>query len=136
VERRKRKNRRKNDTQKLRRREDGMAKDKQKQIDKIASARKGLTKGTKEWNNLSNQINKLSGVSKRYDTKNALTHRQMAIAKAGRSEIVAGMKAQKTGIMDVASKVINKESDKKWKKKADTAYAKEGRKNKTRYAGD
>ena len=34
------------------------------------------------------------------------------------------------------SKVINKEFDKKWKKKADTAYAKEGRKNKTRYAGD
>lgn len=113
-----------------------MAKDKQKQIDKIASARKGLTKGTKEWNNLSNQINKLAGVSKRYDTKNALTHRQMAIAKAGRSEIVAGMKAQKTGIMDIASKVINKEFDKKWNKQENKAYAKEGRKNKTRYAGD
>lgn len=112
-----------------------MANRNQKQIDKIASARKGLTKGTKEWNNLSNQINKLAGVSKRYNTENAPTHRQMAIAKAGKSEIVAGMKAEKTGIANIASKVLSGETDKKWGKATNKAFAK-AKKDKTRYAGD
>jgi len=111
-------------------------KEQQKKVDTLAKARDLYGKKTREGLQVQNLINKLMGVNKVHDYSNAPTAKQMRIAKAGRSEIVAGMKAQKTGIMDVASKVINKESDKKWKKKADTAYAKEGRKNKTRYAGD
>jgi len=111
-------------------------KEQQSRVDKLAIARDLYGKGSRQGLQVQNQINKIFGIDKRHDVSNAPTAKQMRIAKAGRSEIVAGMKAQKTGIMDVASKVINKESDKKWKKKADTAYAKEGRKNKTRYAGD
>lgn len=111
-------------------------KEQQSKVDKLASARDLYGKGSREGLQVQNQINKIFGINKRHDVSNAPTAKQMRIAKAGRSEIVAGMKAQKTGIMDIASKVINKEFDKKWNKQENKAYAKEGRKNKTRYAGD
>ena len=118
MARRKRKNGRKNDTQaKLRRKEVAIKtnKEQQSRVDKLAIARDLYGKGSREGLQVQNQINKIFGIDKRHDVSNAPTAKQMRIAKAGRSEIVAGMKAQKTGIMDIASKVINKESDKKRK---------------------
>ena len=111
-------------------------KEQQSKVDKLASARDAYGKGSREGLQVQNQINKIFRINKVHDVSNAPTAKQMRIAKAGRSEIVAGMKAEKTGIANIASKVLSGETDKKWNKQENKAYAKEGKKNKTRYAGD
>ena len=109
-----------------------MAKKDQKKIDTLASARSRYTKGSKEYNRIQNNINELSGVSKRHDTSNALTSKQMAIAKAGRSEIVAG---QKFGVVKKAVAKAEKGYG-KTKKKIDKALAGVKTKKRNYMAGD
>jgi len=57
--------------------------------------RKTLTKGTKEWNRTQNFINRSLGDSKRHSNKNALTEKQMAIAKKQKSKILAEASVKK-----------------------------------------
>ena len=110
-------------------------KEQQSKVDKLASARDLNGKGSRQGLQVQNQINKIFGIDKRHDVSNAPTAKQMRIAKAGRSEIVAGMKAEKTGIANVASKVLSGETDKKWGKQTNKAFAK-AKKDKIKYAGD
>ena len=57
--------------------------------------RKTLTKGTKEWNRTQNFINRSLGDSKRHSNKNALTEKQMAIAKKQKSKVLAEASVKK-----------------------------------------
>lgn len=108
----------------------------QSKVDKLAKARDLYSgKGTKEGASTQNLINKIFGIDTVHDTSNLPTAKQMRIAKAGRSGIVAGMKAEKTGIANVASKVLSGKTDRKWGKATNEAVAK-AKKDKTKSAGD
>lgn len=84
----------------------------QKDIDTLASARSLYEPGSQQYNRIQNSINKLSGVKKRHDTKNAPTNEQMKIAKKGRQEIMAGM----SPIAKTASMVLMGNTDKEIEK--------------------
>ena len=83
-----------------------MAKNKkQADIDKLASARSLYEKGSKRHNEIQNSINKLMGVSKRHEVKNAPTHEQMKIAKSMKNEITAKVKSKKR--LDMFGTAVN-----------------------------
>lgn len=77
---------------------------KQADIDKLVSARSLFEKGSKRHNEIQNAINKMLGSPVRHEVKNAPTHEQMKIAKAGRNEITTRVKAGKR--LDMFGKAI------------------------------
>ena len=57
--------------------------------------RKTLTKGSREYNRVQNFINRALGNSTRHSNKNALTEKQMAIAKKQKSKVLAEASVKK-----------------------------------------
>lgn len=70
-----------------------MAKVDKKKIDEYAKARDSYGLNTKEGARIQNQINIMLGSSKRRDTSNLPTAKQMKIAESGKKQVLAENKA-------------------------------------------
>ena len=88
----------------------------QKRVDAFAATRDFFGKDTREGIRAQNQINDLFGVGKRKDWSNTPTASQMKIAEKGRKEVMASVKASKSGLADIAKSVLKGSTDDEIKK--------------------
>jgi hypothetical protein len=115
-----------------------MAKVDKKKVDEYAKARDSYGLNTKEGARIQNQINIMLGSSKRRDTSNLPTAKQMKIAESGKKQVLAENKASNkaakvntknvtsggTDIASILSGSLNTKSSKDYEKERTTKHKK------------